>query len=708
MQGSNSGAELSEQLSKQILLELLEATSDLVGVADAEGKALYFNAGGRALLGLPEDTPSDTYRLSDFHDAETLAHLREVAFPRAREEGAWTGELELRSPVTGERLHVSAVIVAHRDGAGRVARYSTLQRLNRAARAQEAKLKRQRLALVELASNPVLVGETLAETLEPILRAASICLEVSNVSAWFLSEDQERLECLACYEASGSLESHRERGALTCAEFPAYMEALERERTITAHDARDHPATRAFEETYLERYGVSSLLDAPIRRHGVLVGVVCHEHTGPARRWSGDEESFAGSIGDLVTLAVASQEERGLEASRRELEAGVLRAQRLEALGVLAGGVAHDFNNLLQGMFGHLELAQRSVDASRPDLTREALSDLRHVTRQGAELCRQLLAYANHRRDALAAPVVDVIEDMRTLLEVCVRGRGQLCFDLDPGCHEAALDPAQLRQIVLNLVTNAAEAALKPQGRIQVRAARIDVDAAELAGYELGAGLSPGRYVWLEVSDEGQGVAKEERERIFAPFYSTRGQDRGLGLASVLGILKALGGAIRLESEPGQGAAFSVLLPALRRGESDTFSRTHVSAPSAGQRVLVVEDQVAVRRAASQVLEYVGFEVLAVGDAEEALALYAEERESLYCVLVDVGLPRMNGIELVERLQALYQVAPAILVTGYGDQGVEEAAARLGTPLLHKPYTIDDLQAALSEFRAGSGPKPRP
>jgi PAS domain S-box-containing protein len=693
MNGMPQGLSAENPLSSRVVRELLDATTDILGIATPDLRVSYFNPQGLAFFGLSvEDAAKHT--VSELHPPAAFRHLQETAFPQATEEGRWAGETEVQSPTTGEVSSVSIVIVCHRDDEDEVVAYSALMRPTTSSERQEAVFRLQRVALVELATHPALGTGALDEVLQPILRAAAACLEVERVGAWFFSEESEVLTCQLLYERSP--DSFSAGAVLKRSDYPTYFSALLTERTIPAGDARNDPLTVEFRESYLPAHDIHALLDAPIRLRGSLIGVVCHEHCGQPRVWSPDEQAFAGTIGDFIALAVSAKEDRDADARRRELEATVLRSQRLEALGVLAGGVAHDFNNLLQGMIGHVELALRTLD-SRPEITREALEDAREVTRQGSELSRQLLAYANHRRQRSSSSAKFVIEKLRPILEVPCKGRAHLELDLDPSCPEAAIGPTQLQQIVLNLVTNAAEASAQPSDEIRIKAELVERSQAELAAYERSAGTRAGTFVALSVSDQGQGMKPEVRDQIFAPFFSTRGEDRGLGLPSVLGILRSVGGAILLESEPGRGSRLEVLLP-LAHSESELVKEPPRPEPVQLARrgqVLVVEDQVTVRRAAQQVLGYIGLSSVAAGDGESAIAIYEADPSSISCLLLDNGLPRMSGIEVLERLRRQDPEVQAVLVTGYGDLDVEAAAQRLEAPLLHKPYSIDDLVAAL-------------
>ncbi|HSM51225.1 MAG TPA: ATP-binding protein [Thermoanaerobaculia bacterium] len=386
---------------------------------------------------------------------------------------------------------------------------------------------------------------------------------------------------------------------------------------------------------------------------------------------------------------------------RRRLEAQLLHAQKLESLGLFAGGIAHDFNNLLAALLGHAELAEAALPAGAP-----ALSHVRRiegVASQAAELCRQLLTYSG--RGELAVEPLDLSEVVREsaeMLEVSIPGRARLRYRLAEELPEVAADRSQVRQVVLNLITNAAEALGEQGGEIVLATAALRCGRGELSGAVVDDGLPAGEYVVLEVSDTGCGMPTDVQRLVFDPFFTTKRAGRGLGMPSVLGIVRRHRGAIRLESEPGRGTTVRVLLPAvLREGRREGIPERGAagacaSTPTAGT-VLVIDDDENVRPVTRLLLEQLGYGVLVAAGGREGLAIYAAQRERISCVLLDLAMPDLGGEETFRELRALDSAVRVVLASGYsGPEALERFAGRGLAGFVQKPYRLAELEAVLA------------
>ncbi len=372
----------------------------------------------------------------------------------------------------------------------------------------------------------------------------------------------------------------------------------------------------------------------------------------------------------------------------RRLEEKLLRDQKLKAVGQLAGGVAHDFNNVLTTIFANAELARGQLPPAHP--AREDLTEILRAGRLARDLTRQLLAAAS-RRPGRPRPVdlAALVREQERLLRRLIREDIALELDLPTAVTPVKADPAQLEQVLLNLVVNARDA--MPEGgtlRLSVRAG--SEDAADGQGWAV-----------LEVADTGVGMDAAVRERVFEPFYTTkaRGQGTGLGLSTVYGIVTQHGGRVELESEPGRGATVRIELPLAPHDGPQTAEV--VAPPRATARkgaVLVVEDDPAVRRAAARVLREEGFEVVEAADGAEALERAEERRGQLLAVVTDVVMPVLGGRELVARLQRDHPGVPVLVSSGY-----PSTVDGVGVRLLPKPYAPAQLCAALREV-LGSPP----
>jgi hypothetical protein len=382
---------------------------------------------------------------------------------------------------------------------------------------------------------------------------------------------------------------------------------------------------------------------------------------------------------------------------RRTLEHQLLQAQKMEAVGQLAGGVAHDFNNLALVISGHADLLLERLDDPRG---RESAREIRRAADQAGELTRQLLAFS--RRQVLHPVELDVSEVVADLVPMLGRLIGddvELSTRLATGAGTVQADPAQLRQVVMNLVLNARDA-MPRGGRLSIEISGRELDARLT---EARLELAPGSYVVLAVSDTGQGMDEATRERIFEPFFTTKdpGKGTGLGLSTVYGIVKQTGGSIWVYSEPGRGTTFRVYLP--RHGSSvaappEEPAGAEVAAAAA--TVLLVEDHEQVRTLVHMVLEKLGYTVVAAASGGEALAAAAAHDGPIDMVLTDLVMPGMDGKELVERMRDLRPGIRALFTSGYAQGMVEGHELGEGDAFLSKPYDQAELATAIGAVLA--------
>ncbi len=380
------------------------------------------------------------------------------------------------------------------------------------------------------------------------------------------------------------------------------------------------------------------------------------------------------------------------QAARRAAEASAAQSrhvQKLESIGVLAGGIAHDFNNLLHVVLGNADLARGHLPPDSPAL--ETLDEVIRAAHRATDLTRQLLAYSG--KGAFVLRHLDLsreVREMATLLRTAISRQATLVWELDPDIPSISADETQIRQIVMNLITNASDALGDDAGTITLRTGTTEVE-------EPGAS---GEFVYLEVADTGVGMASETLQRIFDPFFSTKFAGRGLGLAAVMGIVEAHRGLIRIRTDPGEGTAFRVLFPAAHVGADAaetpaTFTRNDWRGNGT---ILIVEDEEGVRVVAERMLAGLGFRVLTAEDGREALKVVAAHGDGLAAVLLDLSMPRMGGPETFRRLRAVQPRLPVVLMSGYTEQ---EVAAQFleGGPgpvaFIQKPFLPGDLAAVL-------------
>jgi PAS domain S-box-containing protein len=383
------------------------------------------------------------------------------------------------------------------------------------------------------------------------------------------------------------------------------------------------------------------------------------------------------------------------ERSRLELERKLLETQKLESLGVLAGGIAHDFNNLLVAIMGNASLAM----AEAPPALREYLAEIETASQRAADLARQMLAYSGKGR-LVVEPVEmsTLVEEMGHLLRVSMPKKTSLQLDLGAGVPAVDADPTQIRQIVMNLVINAAEAIGDSGGLIRVSTGVMHADGPYLHGASFSSDVAEGDYVFVEVADTGTGMSEATKARIFDPFFTTKFTGRGLGLAAVLGIVRGHGGALRVDSEEGKGTAFRLLLPPASHG-SRHAGQPRVTADGGealGGTVLVVDDEESVRAIAARMLERLGFRVLQAGDGEEGVAALRSQLDDIRLVLLDLMMPRMAGEETFHRMLSLKPGLKIVMMSGYNEQEIASRfKAERPVGFIQKPFTFADLEAGV-------------
>lgn len=407
------------------------------------------------------------------------------------------------------------------------------------------------------------------------------------------------------------------------------------------------------------------------------------------RSADGRPARMIGTHVDITELKLANEE-------RVHLERQMQHTQRLESLGVLAGGVAHDFNNLLAAIMGNAELALLDAPVDSP--LRVLLEEISRAGRRAAELCRQMLAYSGRVRFAVRPTDLSrMVEELTQMLQVSVSKKVTLRFNLDRGLPEVSADASQMQQVLINLVINASEAIGEQVGTVTISTGCMQASRSYLVSCQVGDPLSPGRYAYMEVADTGAGMDADTLRRVFDPFFSTKFTGRGLGLAAVLGIISSHKGAIHVESASGRGTTFRVLLPVL----DSTASNVGGAAPSnsgwTGQgRILLVDDEEQVRSMGTRILERLGFEVVPARDGREAVERCLAHDGSFACVLLDLTMPVMDGVETLMALRQHYPDLRVVLASGYSEI---EVAQRLGdlniSGFIHKPFQIEEFRSQL-------------
>jgi PAS domain S-box-containing protein len=382
---------------------------------------------------------------------------------------------------------------------------------------------------------------------------------------------------------------------------------------------------------------------------------------------------------------------REAEKERRRLEAKMQEAQRLESLGVMASGIAHDFNNLLVSVTCTASLG-RLQSAGNPLLS-NCFSDIESAGQRAAQLCQQMLTYAGQGQVKMEElKLSDFTRETVRLLQVTIHKSTTLELDLAEGLRPIMADHSQLQQVIMNLVINGSEALDGKSGNLTVRTGSIQATKNFLSACQVGDDLKEGEYVVLEVTDTGHGMTPEVLARIFDPFFTTKFTGRGLGLAAISGIVRAHGGALWVESKPGEGTTFQALFPpvAAPAGESPSVA---IDPHWRGSGLaLLVDDEIAVRRAGSAALRHLGFEVEVAEDGVEALQKLSESEKRYSVMLLDLTMPKLDGHAVYEVIRASHPLLPVLLMSGYASEQASRLF-KLGGPIdfLQKPFIIRDL-----------------
>jgi nitrogen-specific signal transduction histidine kinase/ActR/RegA family two-component response regulator len=371
---------------------------------------------------------------------------------------------------------------------------------------------------------------------------------------------------------------------------------------------------------------------------------------------------------------------------QKELETQLRQAQKMEAVGRLAGGIAHDFNNLLTAISGYSEFL---IAGQTDDKLRRHAHEIKKAADRAASLTGQLLAFS--RRQVLQPRVLDlnaVVSDMDMMLRRLIGEDVELVTMLDPELLPVRADPTQVEQVIVNLAVNARDA--MPQGgsvTIETENVVLDDDA----------------YVELRLTDTGIGMTETERQQLFDPFFTTKEGGTGLGLATVYGIVDQSGGRIEVDSAPGHGSSFRILLPATEAPVEEREAQETVAPETGEETILLVEDEVVVRQLVAEILETSGYSVLPAGDGPSALELLRRHSGAVDLLVTDVVMPGMSGPEVATAVTAMRPGTQVLYISGYTDSAIgHHGVLEPGIAFLQKPFSADDLARKVRNVLDGS------
>ncbi|MCA8942745.1 MAG: response regulator [Planctomycetes bacterium] len=400
---------------------------------------------------------------------------------------------------------------------------------------------------------------------------------------------------------------------------------------------------------------------------------------------------------DIVNKRMLAESETARRAveSERVMEKKLRHIERLDSLGLFAGGFAHDFNNLILGMSGNAELLRERL--SDP-VQRACVDDILSATTRASELCRQIQAYAGDVQQLhTCVDVRDLVAGLAPMLRAGVGPSIEFVVELGDRPCLAVVDRVQIQQVLVNMVSNARDA-IDGSGSIRVRVAPTTLERQNTEhGRWFGDLEATGAFVRLEVEDDGEGIEPDSFERLFDPFFSTRKPGRGLGLAAAWGILRSHGALVRVESELGEGSRFTVFLPASASCDESTFSASTATLDQDRPRgtILIADDEPGLRSLAVRVLTDRGFDTLEARDGEAALELFESRRQEVSCVLLDLAMPGMGGAATYSRIRAIDSRVPVVVMSGHLDS---ESLDQFGSEVkfLAKPFLLADLERAVA------------
>jgi signal transduction histidine kinase len=540
-------------------------------------------------------------------------------------------------------------------------------------RAQTALLERARLAeLTSEVGSALTQGGGLRETLQLCAEALVRHLDVAFARIWTLDDATSTLEL----QASAGMYTH-----IDGPDSRIGLIAQQRRPHLTNQVVSD---PQIHDHEWAQREGMVAFASYPLvvqeRVLGVMAMFARHALS----------EFVPKALASVASALAIGIERKRAEEALRQSEERLRQAQKMEAVGRLAGGVAHDFNNLLTVIISYSDLLLEDLGSDDPK--RDDVDQIRKAAEGAAALTRQLLAFS--RQQVLQPKALDLkatVAGTEKLLNRLIGEDVRLITFLAPDLGVVKADPGQIEQIIINLAVNARDA-MPTGGRLTIEAANVDMGEAYVRGHPP---ATPGRYVMLALSDTGIGMDEQTKARIFEPFFTTKepGKGTGLGLATVYGIVKQSGGFIWVYSEPGHGTSFKVYLPRVDEPAEPAAAPTATAEPTRGtETVLVVEDAASVRMVTRQVLERYGYAVLEAPNGDTALRLAAGHHGPIHLLLTDVVMPGLSGRQLAEQLAQLRPDMKVLYASGYADHAiVHHGILEPGIAYLQKPFTPDAL-----------------
>ncbi len=394
-----------------------------------------------------------------------------------------------------------------------------------------------------------------------------------------------------------------------------------------------------------------------------------------------------------------------LEVDKKRMEEQAREMQKLESIGVLASGIAHDFNNLLAVIVGNADLIDS--DVADVALVQHCVGEIHKASDRATDLVSQILSYSGGGMFQLSPTNLStIVSEMRYLITATISKKINLTFELSEDLPKIVGDESQLKQLIVNIVTNASEAIAESSGTIVIRTGTLLADAACIATMRFTEGHQPGTYSFLEITDSGAGFENDMVDKIFDPFFTTKFTGRGLGLAAVLGIVRAHKGAISVTSTPEKGTTFIVIFPAIEaQATVDALPLVDevVRERPCGGGVLLVDDEEMVRELGMHILQGSGYTVFLAVDGDDALSVFESQKDNIDVILLDVMLPSKDGLDVSVALKPLCEKIPIVLCSGYTRREVERRYPGIEfSAFLKKPFSADTMRQVIEDVLSSS------
>ncbi|BBO85719.1 hypothetical protein DSCO28_62850 [Desulfosarcina ovata subsp. sediminis] len=603
----------------------------------------------------------------------------------------------------GQRRQAQADLAEHRDNLEVLVKGRTRElereiverkRVEQTQRETESRLREQNQALLNLAGHDTLYGGDFDRSLDTILPAAAKTLKVQRCGVWLLNETRTTTLCKKKWIDGSGLQHCDD--ALHLADFPIYLNAIQSGRTIASSDVSKDKRLVEFASDYMPARGIRSIIMALFFDGGEMAGLITFAHTRDQRYWHLDEINFANSTADMVGLALGTARRSQAMEEKAQLESRLRRAEKMEAIGTLAGGVAHDLNNILSGLVSYPELLLMQLPEESP--LREPIRTIFNSGQRAATIVQDLLTLA--RRGVAVDEVVNLNRIVKDYLSSPEYGKLQsyhphirIETHLAADLMDISGSSVHLGKALMNLVSNAAEA-IPQSGRIIISSENCYIDRP-VKGYDV---VNEGEYASLTVADNGMGIGAKDLGRIFEPFYTKKKMGRsgtGLGMAVVWGTVKDHRGYIDFESSEGEGSRFTLYFPVTRRKPDATHHLAVEEYSGSGETILVVDDVKEQREIATAILTTLGYRVESVSSGEAAIT-HLKTHSADLLVLDMIMSPGMDGLDTYRQIIRRHPDQKAIIASGFSETARIREVLQLGAAsYLKKPYTIENIGVAV-------------